>query len=87
MNAPGFVVEVVDSVNAGLGASIGSTYTSPVMAEHHARAMARMFLGGPGDPDGSGPWRRPIAGGRRIVRLEPTFAPQPIGDANRNTGA
>lgn len=44
-------------------------YTSPAHSEPDARRLIAVLAGA---SDGQGPWRRPIAGGRCTITLEPT---------------
>lgn len=66
---PQFVVEVEDRLNEGLARRSGASYVSPPQSLEHARTLAALLLDQEGAPDGSGPWRRPLAGGHRVVRL------------------
>jgi hypothetical protein len=65
-------VHVTDSVAPALAGHPGASYDSLVAhPEADARELARFLLASPELPDGSGPWRRAIPGGRRTVWLEP----------------
>jgi hypothetical protein len=46
-----------------------TTYQSPPQTENQARALIALLTGTPSGPPGRGPWRRPIAGGQRIIEL------------------
>lgn len=66
---PLYVVEVEDRLNASLSRRRGSDYASPPQSLEDARRLAALLLDAEQAPEGEGPWRRPLAGGRRIVRL------------------
>jgi hypothetical protein len=71
---PQFVVEVEDRLNEGLARRRGTSYVSPPQSLEHARRLAALLLDCEDAPDGHGPWRRPLAGGHRMVRLVETDA-------------
>jgi hypothetical protein len=66
---PVFVVEVEDRLTASLARRTGQSYVSPPQSEEDARRLAALLLDCEETPPGSGPWRRPLAGGHRLVRL------------------
>jgi hypothetical protein len=66
---PQFVVEVEDRLNEGLARRRGSSYASPPQSLADARRLAALLLDCEEAPEGEGPWRRPLAGGHRMVRL------------------
>jgi hypothetical protein len=66
---PLYVVEVEDRLTASLARRRGSSYVSPPQSLEDARRLAALLLDCEVAPDGEGPWRRPLAGGHRIVRL------------------
>ena len=66
---PQFVVEVEDRLNEGLARRRGASYASPPQSLTDARTLAALLLDAEEAPDGHGPWRRPLAGGHRLVRL------------------
>jgi hypothetical protein len=66
---PLYVVEVDDRLNAGLARRDGKSYTSPPQSLADARRLAALLLDCEEAPEGEGPWRRPLAGGHRVVRL------------------
>jgi hypothetical protein len=66
---PLYVVEVEDVLTASLARRRGTGYTSPPQSLDDARRLAALLLDAAEPPDGEGPWRRPLAGGHRFVRL------------------
>ena len=66
---PLYVVEVEDKLTASLARRRGSAYASPPQSLEDARRLAALLLDAEEAPEGSGPWRRPLAGGHRVVRL------------------
>jgi hypothetical protein len=66
---PLYVVEVEDRLTTSLARRRGASYASPPQSLEDARRLAAMLLDCEQAPDGEGPWRRPLAGGHRIVRL------------------
>ncbi len=66
---PQYVVEVEERLNAGLSRRSGHAYASPPQSLADARQLAALLLDAAEPPQGDGPWRRPLAGGHRIVRL------------------
>jgi hypothetical protein len=66
---PLYVVEVEDRVAASLARRTGRNYASPPQSEGDARQLAALLLDFEDAPSGNGPWRRPLAGGHREVRL------------------
>lgn len=66
---PSYVVEVEDQLTARLSRREGGAYASPPQSLDDARRLAALLLDREEAPDGDGPWRRPLAGGHRIVRL------------------
>jgi hypothetical protein len=66
---PQYVVEVEDRLTASLARRQGSSYASPPQSEASARRLAALLLDFQDEPAGDGPWRRPLAGGHREVRL------------------
>ncbi|HEX2084143.1 MAG TPA: hypothetical protein VHF89_00545 [Solirubrobacteraceae bacterium] len=66
---PLYVVEVSEHLSTALSRRVGSTYTSPPQSLEDARRLAALLLDAAEPPDGEGPWRRPLAGGHRFVRL------------------
>ena len=66
---PLYVVEVEDVLTASLARRKGTGYTSPPQSLDDARRLAALLLDCEQAPDGEGPWRRPLAGGHRTVRL------------------
>jgi hypothetical protein len=66
---PLYVVEVEDRLTASLARRTGTSYASPPQSLEDARRLAALLLDCEQAPDGEGPWRRPLAGGHRIVRL------------------
>jgi hypothetical protein len=65
---PQYVVEVEDRLTASLARRTGSSYASPPQSLDDARRLAALLLDCEEAP-GDGPWRRPLAGGHRQVRL------------------
>ncbi len=63
-------VHVSDQLTAALVGREGSRYLSPPQSERDARALIALLLGRPAC-EGQGPWRQPVAGGQRLVELEP----------------
>ena len=66
---PLYVVEVEDRLTTSLSRRRGSGYASPPQSLEDARRLAALLLDCEDAPPGEGPWRRPLAGGHRIVRL------------------
>jgi hypothetical protein len=66
---PQYVVEVEDRLNERLARRRGTAYASPPQSLDNARRLAALLLDCEEPPDGAGPWRRPLAGGHRMVRL------------------
>jgi hypothetical protein len=66
---PLYVVEVEDLLSTTLSRRAGSTYAAPPQPLEGARRLAALLLDAEEAPDGEGPWRRPRAGGHRVVRL------------------
>lgn len=66
---PLYVVEVAEHLSTALSRRVGASYTSPPQPLDDARQLAALLLDAAEPPDGDGPWRRPLAGGHRIVRL------------------
>jgi hypothetical protein len=64
-----YVVVVTDRLLPALVGQAGCHYKSPPQDEQQARLLIRVLLGTPRPPGGSGPWRRPLAGGQRRVTL------------------
>ena len=66
---PQYVVEVEDRLTQSLARRKGGNYASPPQSLDDARRLAALLLDCEQAPDGTGPWRRPLAGGHRVVRL------------------
>ena len=67
---PLYVVEVTEQLSTALSRRVGGSYASPPQTLEDARRLAALLLDAPEPPDdGEGPWRRPLAGGHRFVRL------------------
>ncbi len=66
---PLYVVEVTEQLSTALSRRVGATYASPPQPLDDARCLAALLLDAAEPPDGEGPWRRPLAGGHRFVRL------------------
>ena len=66
---PQYVVEVEDRLSAALSRRSGGGYASPPQSLDDARRLASLLLDTEHVPDGDGPWKRPLAGGLRTVRL------------------
>lgn len=66
-----YVVEVEERIDARLSRRTGMRYAAPAQDLAAARVLAALLLGLDEVPDGDGPWRRPLAGGLRVVRLVP----------------
>ena len=66
---PLYVVEVSEQLSTALSRRVGSEYTSPPQPLEDARRLAALLLDAADLPEGEGPWRRPLAGGHRFVRL------------------
>jgi len=66
-----YIVEVDDQCDYRLAGHSGCSYTSPPQPAGQALALVRALLGraqlAP-EPEGA-PWKAPIAGGQRVVRL------------------
>jgi hypothetical protein len=66
---PTYAVEVEDRFSPGLTGRSDRDYVSPPQPRDAALTLAALLLDAGSQPDGDGPWRRAIAGGRRTVRL------------------
>ena len=66
---PLYVVEVEDRLSSSLSRRAGSSYASPPQSLDDARRLAALLLDASEAPAGAGPWRRPLAGGHRLVHL------------------
>jgi hypothetical protein len=66
---PLYVVEVEDRLTTSLSRRRGSSYASPPQSLEDARRLAALLLDCEEAPAGEGPWRRPLAGGHRVVQL------------------
>jgi hypothetical protein len=66
---PQYVVEVEDRLTQSLARRRGHSYASPPQSLDDARRLAALLLDCEEAPEGEGPWRRPLAGGLRTVRL------------------
>jgi hypothetical protein len=68
---PLYIVEVDDQCDPRLVGHSGSSYASPPQPEVQALALVRMLLGSSVRPLelAEAPFRAPIAGGRRVIRL------------------
>jgi hypothetical protein len=69
---PTFSVRVEDRFSPGLTGRHDRDYVSPPQPRDEALTLAALLLDAGQDLDGSGPWQRAVAGGRRTVRLVPT---------------
>ena len=71
-----YIVEVDEHRDERLAGHSGCAYTSPPQPPIQALALVRVLLGCPPDPLelADGPWRTPVAGGQRIIRLHPAHA-------------
>ncbi|HEX8123101.1 MAG TPA: hypothetical protein VF549_17755 [Solirubrobacteraceae bacterium] len=66
---PSYVVEVSEHLSTALSRRVGASYTSPPQSLEDARRLVALLLDAAEAPEGDGPWRRPLAGGHRFVRL------------------
>ena len=66
-----YIVEVDDQCDPRLVGHSGSSYASPPQPEIQALALVRMLLGSSTRAlaVGEAPFRTPIAGGQRVIRL------------------
>jgi hypothetical protein len=73
-----YIVEVDEQRDERLAGHPGCAYTSPPQPSSQALALVRALLGCSGKAVASddAPWRTPIAGGKRVIRLH---AAQPDG--------
>jgi hypothetical protein len=67
------VVWVEEAIDPALAGRRGVTYKSPPQDRERAIALMRL-LGCTGEPDRTNRWTAPIAGGRRVVTLQPASA-------------
>ena len=66
-----FQVVITDQVTEALVDDVASRrYVSPPQSEHQARSLIGLLVG-PGALQGPGPWSHALAGGRRVIELEP----------------
>jgi hypothetical protein len=61
-------VIVTEHRTRGLVDSDGTTYISPPQTEEQARSLIALLAGG--TTGLRGPWRKPVAGGQRLIKLE-----------------
>ena len=66
---PSFTVEVDDRFSPGLTGRHDRQYRSPPQQHEDALTLAALLLDSGQELDGTGPWQRALAGGRRTVRL------------------
>ncbi len=66
---PLYVVEVEDRLTTTLSRRTGGSYASPPQSLDDARRLAALLLDTDEAPEGDGPWRRPLAGGHRLIVL------------------
>ncbi|MBI5105362.1 MAG: hypothetical protein HZB46_10360 [Solirubrobacterales bacterium] len=66
---PCFTVQVEDRFSPGLTGRHDRTYASPPQPQDDALVLAALLLDAGPDLEGTGPWQKAIAGGRRTVRL------------------
>jgi len=64
-----YVVVVTDHLTPALVSHAGAHYVSPPQEEDQARMLIRVLIGSPRTPTSTGPWARPVAGGRRHVAM------------------
>ena len=69
-----FIVEVADRFSPGLTGRHDRDYASPPQPRADALALAGFLVDAAQPLEGDGPWQRALAGGRRVVRLEPAPA-------------
>jgi hypothetical protein len=69
---PLYVVEVEDRLSTTLSRRAGTSYAAPPQPLDGARRLVALLLDADEAPDGEGPWRRPRAGGHRVIRLVKT---------------
>jgi hypothetical protein len=65
-----FRLLVTDQLTPGLAGGDCRQYESPPHTERHARALLAILVGTT-TAEQPGPWRQAIAGGQRIVELQP----------------
>jgi len=63
-------VIVTEHHTRGLVDSDGITYISSPQTEEQARSLMALLAGGTTRLRVSGPWRQPVAGGQRVIKLE-----------------
>jgi len=68
---PLYLVLVDDRVSGPLTGRPARSYRSPAQTHEDARCLAALLLDRSEELDGDGPWRRPLAGGQRHVRIVP----------------
>jgi hypothetical protein len=64
-----YVVVVTDHLTPALVSHAGAHYVSPPQDEDRARMLVRVLIGSPQTPTSTGPWARPVAGGRRHIAM------------------
>lgn len=70
------VVRVDDEINQALTGCGGRSYQSPPQPREQALALVQVLLGHTGEQlAGAEQWSCAVAGGRRIVRLDPAARP------------
>jgi hypothetical protein len=66
---PLYVVEVQERFTTPLSGREDRDHAAPPQPLEDARRLAAILLDVPEAPEGEGPWLRPLAGGRRCVRI------------------
>jgi hypothetical protein len=66
---PLYHVVVDDRVSGPLNSRPTRSYRSPPQGLEEARCLAALLLDRGDELEGDGPWRRPLAGGRRHVAI------------------
>lgn len=71
MTSPLYILELDDQRDPRLAGHPGCTYTSPPQPADQVLALVRALLGCPPDTVSLAdqPWRTPVAGGQRVIRL------------------
>jgi hypothetical protein len=65
----GWRVIVTEQRSRDLAGRDAVAYISPPQTEQQARSLIALLAGAGRDHDGTGRWRRPVAGGQRTIEL------------------
>jgi hypothetical protein len=78
-----WIVEITDACAPAMVGHAGGRYVSPPHTDEQAKALLWLLLGAARKPGERGPWRLPIAGGKRLISLRRCPSPHKRKDARR----